>query len=168
MKKMKGVITAMTTPFDEHDQVDVKALEEQVEFLIQKGVNCLYPCGTTGEMFNMTPEERELVAETVLKAAAGRVDVFIHVGAMTLKETIRLAQHAEKIGVDGIGVVTPGFFGIKDKAMIRYYQQVSASVSKDFPIYLYAIPQCATNDLKPELVAELLKTCPNIVGIKYR
>ena len=55
MKKMKGVITAMTTPFDEHDQVDVKALEEQVEFLIQKGVNCLYPCGTTGEMFNMTP-----------------------------------------------------------------------------------------------------------------
>ena len=60
MKKMKGVITAMTTPFDEHDQVDVKALEEQVEFLIQKGVNCLYPCGTTGEMFNMTPEEREL------------------------------------------------------------------------------------------------------------
>ena len=167
MKKMKGVITAMTTPFDEHDQVDVKALEEQVEFLIQKGVNCLYPCGTTGEMFNMTPEERELVAETVLKAAAGRVDVFIHVGAMTLKETIRLAQHAEKIGVDGIGVVTPGFFGIKDKAMIRYYQQVSASVSKDFPIYLYAIPQCATNDLKPELVAELLKTCPNIVGIKY-
>ena len=61
MKKMKGVITAMTTPFDEHDQVDVKALEEQVEFLIQKGVNCLYPCGTTGEMFNMTPEERELL-----------------------------------------------------------------------------------------------------------
>ena len=41
MKKMKGVITAMTTPFDEHDQVDVKALEEQVEVLIQKGVNCL-------------------------------------------------------------------------------------------------------------------------------
>ena len=167
MKKMKGVITAMTTPFDEHDQVDVKALEEQVDFLIEKGVNCLYPCGTTGEMFNMTPEERELVAETVFRRAAGRVTVYIHVGAMTLKETVRLAQHAEKLGVDGIGVVTPGFFGIKDKAMIRYYQQVSASVSPDFPIYLYAIPQCAANDLQPEVVAELIKTCPNIIGIKY-
>ena len=167
MKKMKGVITAMTTPFDEHDQVDVKALEEQVDFLIEKGVNCLYPCGTTGEMFNMTPEERELVAETVFRRAAGRVTVYIHVGAMTLKETVQLAQHAEKLGVDGIGVVTPGFFGIKDKAMIRYYQQVSASVSPDFPIYLYAIPQCAANDLQPEVVAELIKTCPNIIGIKY-
>lgn len=167
MKKMYGVITAMTTPFDENDQVDTSALEKQVEFLISKGVNCLYPCGTTGEMLNMTPEERELVAETVLRAAAGRVTVFIHVGAMTLKETVRLARHAEKIGADGIGVVTPAFFGLKDKAMIRYYQQVSASVSKDFPIYLYAIPQCAANDLKPEVVAELIRTCPNIIGIKY-
>ena len=47
MKKMKGVITAMTTPFDSKDQVDIHALEEQVEFLIEKGVDCLYPCGTT-------------------------------------------------------------------------------------------------------------------------
>ena len=167
MKKMYGVITAMTTPFDENDRVDTSALEKQVEFLIGKGVNGLYPCGTTGEMLNMTPEERELVAETVLRAAAGRVTVFIHVGAMTLKETVRLARHAEKIGADGIGVVTPAFFGLKDKAMIRYYQQVSASVSRDFPIYLYAIPQCAANDLKPEVVAEIIRTCPNIIGIKY-
>lgn len=167
MKKMKGVITAMTTPFDGEDRVDVRALEEQVEFLIEKGVDCLYPCGTTGEMFNMTSEERELVAETVLKAAAGRVTVFIHVGAMTLKETVRLARHAHRIGADGIGVVTPGFFGIKDKAMLRYYQQVSASVPEDFPIYLYAIPQCAANDLSPALVEQLIESCPNIVGIKY-
>ena len=167
MKKMYGVITAMTTPFDENDRVDVTALEQQVEFLISKGVNCLYPCGTTGEMFNLTIDERKLVAETVLKAAAGRVIVFIHVGAMTLKDTVCLARHAEAIGADGIGVVTPAFFGLKDKAMLRYYQQVSASVSSDFPIYLYAIPQCAANDLKPEVVAELIRTCPNIVGIKY-
>lgn len=167
MKKMHGVITAMTTPFDDQDRVDVQALEEQVEFLIQKGVDCLYPCGTTGEMLNMRPEERELVAETVFRAAAGRVTVFIHVGAMTTQETIRLARHAQKLGVDGIGVVTPAFFGVKDKAMIRHYQQVSASVDKDFPIYLYAIPQCAANDLKPQVVEQLIRTCPNIVGIKY-
>ena len=167
MKKMNGVITAMTTPFDDHDQVDVNALKEQVEFLIEKGVNCLYPCGTTGEMLIMTPEERELVAETVLTAAAGRVSVFIHVGAMTLKETIRLARHAEKIAADGIGVVTPAFFGVKDKAMIRYYQQVSASVSPNFSIYLYAIPQCAANDLTPQVVAQIIDSCPNVVGIKY-
>ena len=167
MKKMHGVITAMTTPYDQKDRVDVQALEEQVEFLIQKGGDCLYPCGTTGEMLNMRPEERELVAETVFRAAAGRVTVFIHVGAMTTKETVRLARHAQELGVDGIGVVTPAFFGVKDKAMIRHYQQVAASVSEDFPIYLYGIPQCAANDLKPQVVEQLIRTCPNIVGIKY-
>ena len=64
-------------------------------------------------------------------------------------------------------MVTPAFFGVKDKAMLRYYQQVSASVSKDFPIYLYAIPQCAANDLSPALVAQIIETCPNVIGIKY-
>ena len=43
MKKMRGVITAMTTPFDSPDRVDVKALEEQVEFLVENAVDCLYP-----------------------------------------------------------------------------------------------------------------------------
>ena len=92
MKKLYGVITAMTTPFTQDNKVDVAALEEQTEFLIQKGIHCLYPCGTTGEMFSMSAEERELVAETVVKKAAGRVTVFVHVGAMCQDCTIRLAN----------------------------------------------------------------------------
>lgn len=167
MKKMYGVVTAMTTPFDENDRVDVKGLEEQTEFLIEKEVNCLYPCGTTGEMLNMTCEERECVAETVIHAADGRVPVFIHVGTQTLKDTIRLAQHAHRAGADGIGVVTPAFFGLKDRALVRYYQDVAASVPEDFPIYLYCIPQCASNDLKPEVVEEIAGTTKNVIGIKY-
>lgn len=167
MKKMRGVITAMTTPFDADDKVDEAAIRDQVEFLIGKGVDCLYPCGTTGEMLNMAPEERELVAETVVAAAAGRVTVYIHVGAQTLKETLRLAKHALAIGADGIGVVTPGFFGIKDKAMVRYYRDISAALPEDFPIYLYCIPQCAANDLKPAVVQEIASSCKNVVGIKY-
>ena len=167
MKKLYGVICAMTTPFDEHDKVDVPALAEFSESLVKRGVHCLYPAGTTGEMLLMTPEERELVAETVVKQVAGRAVVYVHVGAMTTKETIRLAQHACKIGADGIGVVTPSFFGLTDRAMIQYYQDVSASIPEDFPMYLYAIPQCACNDLKPEVVREIARTCKNVVGIKY-
>ena len=129
MKKLYGVITAMTTPFDEAGQVDVKALAAQTEFLIGKGVDCLYPCGTTGEMYLMSAEQRELVAETVVKTAAGRVTVFIHCGAMTQDETIRLMQHAEKIGADGVGVVTPSYFTVDEKSMIAYYKAVCAAVS---------------------------------------
>ena len=91
----------MTTPFDEDGEVNLSA-RKQAEFLIEKGVNCLYPCGTTGEMYLCSADEREKIAETVVNTAAGRVTVFVHVGAMTQNETIRLAQHAESIGADGI------------------------------------------------------------------
>lgn len=167
MRKMYGVITAMTTPLTADNKVDTQAIEQHVEFLIEKGVNCIYPCGTTGEMMNLSLEERELIAETVVNAVKGRVIVYIHVGAQTTEQTIHLAQHAEKIGADGIGVVTPPFFGLKDKAMVQYYKDVASSVSPDFPIYVYVIPQCAANDITAPVMQQIADACPNVIGVKY-
>lgn len=167
MKKMYGVITAMTTPLTADNKVDTQAIEQHVEFLIEKGVNCIYPCGTTGEMMNLSLEERELIAETVVNAVKGRVIVYIHVGAQTTEQTIHLAQHAEKIGADGIGVVTPPFFGLKDRAMVQYYKDVASSVSPDFPIYVYVIPQCAANDITAPVMQQIADACPNVIGVKY-
>ncbi len=167
MKTMYGVITAMTTPFLPDGQVDLPALETMTEFLISSGVNCLYPCGTTGEMLLMTPEQREAVAECVVRKAAGRVTVFIHVGAVRQEETIRLARHAHQIGADGIGVVTPSFFGLTDRELVEYYCTVAGSIPQDFPMYLYNIPQCSSNDLSAAACEEIAARCPNVVGVKY-
>ena len=167
MKKLYGVITAMTTPFTADGKVDTAALEEQTEYLIEKGIQCLYPCGTTGEMYLMSAEERELVAETVVKKAAGRVTVFIHVGAMTVDETIRLAQHAHKIGADGVGVVTPSYFTVNDRAMVEYYKTVCAPLPDDFPVYVYVIPQLAHNDISAATMEQIAAACKNVVGVKY-
>ena len=73
MKKLFGVTTAMTTLFTADGAPDVQAMRELTDFLIEKGVNCLYPLGTTGEMLRMTVEERKLVAKTVVEQAAGPV-----------------------------------------------------------------------------------------------
>ncbi|OJV64378.1 MAG: dihydrodipicolinate synthase family protein [Clostridiales bacterium 38-18] len=167
MKKLKGVITAMTTCFDENDQVDVSGMQELTEFLIESGVNCLYPCGTTGEMHLLSVEERKLIAETVVNAAAGRVTVYIQVGAMTTKDTIELAKHAFEIGADGIGVVTPSYFHVNDEAMIDYFLEVASSVPDHFPVYLYGIPQCAGNDISAYVAESCAKRSKNIIGIKY-
>ena len=167
MKKLFGVITAMTTPFTQDGKVDTAALEAQTEFLIQKGVQCLYPCGTTGEMYLMSAGDRELVAETVVKKAAGRVTGFIHCGAMTEEETIRLAQHAHKTGADGVGVVTPSYFGISPRAMVEYYKRVCAALPQDFSVYVYVIPQLAKNDITAQTMEEIAAACKNVVGVKY-
>lgn len=167
MKKLQGVITAMTTCFDENNQVDVAGIEALTEFLISKGVNALYPCGTTGEVHLLSVEERMLIAETVVKKAAGRVVVYIQVGAMTTKDTIELAIHANKIGADGIGIVTPSYFHVNDDSMIDYFTEVANRVPKSFPVYLYGIPQCASNDISVEVAERCAARCENIIGIKY-
>lgn len=167
MTKLFGVTVAMVTPFDKKDRVDVSALKEITEALINKGVSCLYPCGTTGEMLRLSNEERKLVAETVVSTANSRLPVFIHVGCMNVADTIELAIHASEIGADGIGVVTPQFFGCTDRELENYFVTIANSVPKDFPVYLYNIPQCAANNISLDLVKRIKNQCANIIGIKY-
>ena len=107
MKRLSGIVIPLVTPLTEEDTVDVESLKRLTDYCIDGGMTALYPCGTTGEMMYLTVEERKLVAETVVKQATGRIPVFVHVGAWNQADTIELAQHAEKIGADGIGVVTP-------------------------------------------------------------
>lgn len=166
-KNLYGVTVAMVTPFDDAGNVDAEALLALTKVLLAKGVNCLYPCGTTGEMVHLSVEERKLIAETVIRGAEGKGRVFIHCGAMKQEETIALLQHACAAGADGAGVVTPMFLGVNTEEMERYYETLSGCVPADFPIYLYNIPQCAGNDLTASSAAKLAEKCPNVVGIKY-
>jgi 4-hydroxy-tetrahydrodipicolinate synthase len=167
MKYLEGVITAMVTPFDADGSVNLGKMASLTEFLIGKGVNCLYPLGTTGECMRLSEQERKDVAETVVKTASGRVTVYIHVGAVTEEETISLAKHAEAIGADGIGVVTPIYFGMNEREISEYFIRVANSVSKNFPVYLYGIPQCAANDISVKVASTVAEKCSNVVGIKY-
>ena len=100
MQKLYGTVVPIVTPLTDEDTIDVESLENLVDHVIDGGLQCLYPCGTTGEMMYLTVEERKLVAEVTVRKAAKRVPVFVHVGAWNLKDTIELAQHAEKIGAD--------------------------------------------------------------------
>jgi 4-hydroxy-tetrahydrodipicolinate synthase len=167
MKKLYGVITAMVTPFDVNGKVDTNAIRKHVDFLIEGGVDCLYPLGTTGEMHLMSVEERKLVAETVISQNNKRLTAYVHVGALSQADTIELAKHAYDIGADGIGVVTPAYFKMTDREMEEFYVAVAGSVPADFPVYAYNIPQLSGNDLKPEVLERAVKRASNIIGIKY-
>lgn len=167
MKKLFGVVTPLVTPLTEDDKIDVRSLERLTDHCINGGMNCLYPCGTTGEMMYLTLEERKQVAETVVRQTAGRVPVFIHVGAWNQADTIELAKHAVEIGADGIGVVTPVFYMISDEGLIDYYVAVAESVPEDFPIYMYGIKQNAVNDLNKYVCQAVASRCPNVLGVKY-
>lgn len=94
MKKLYGVVVPIVTPLTQEDAIDVTSLKRLADHCIDSGMQAIYPCGTTGEMMYLSVEERRLVAETVVRHAAGRVPVFVHVGAWNLRDTVELAKHA--------------------------------------------------------------------------
>jgi 4-hydroxy-tetrahydrodipicolinate synthase len=89
------------------------------------------------------------------------------VGANTTSDTIELAKHAEKSGADGIGVVTPYYFKLDNMELESFFVKIAKSVSENFPVYLYAIPQFAVNDITPQLAEKIANKSKNIIGIKY-
>ena len=167
MKRLKGVITAMVTPFKDNGEINYKALENLVDFYLEKGVDALFPLGTTGEMFKLTLNERKKIAETIVNKVNKRIPIFIHVGSFNMDEVVELSKHAEKIGATGIAAVTPVYFGTSNEAMKGYYKKISESVSPDFPIYLYNIPQMSNNNLDAKTAEYIFKKYPNILGVKY-
>ena len=165
MKRMKDLIVPTITPFDEKGEIDPEGIKVHYDFLINAGVKDFYVLGTTGEVFLMDKKERKKVAELVVEHVGDRGNIFIQVGSIYTKEACELAQHAESIGAAGIGAVTPFYFHVRQREIEKYYLEIAKSVRDDFPVYLYNLPDCTTNDLLPETVSKLAEV-KNIVGIK--
>lgn len=167
MKKLFGTVVPIITPLTDKDTIDIDSLYSLIDHVIDGGLDGIYPCGTTGEMMYLSVEERKLVASETVKHVNERVPVFVHVGAWNTRDTVELARHAEEIGADGIGVVTPAFYKLRDRELVDFYITVAKSVSDDFPVYMYGIKQNAVNDINPEICEAVVKECPNVVGAKY-
>lgn len=166
-KRLTGVVIPMITPMNEDSTVDDASLKNFVNFLVEAGANALYPNGTNGESLLLSQAEREHIAEVIAETNDHRLPLFIQCGSMTTAETASHAQHAVKIGADGIGVMSPAFFGMDEEALFQYYATVIEKLPKDFPVYVYNIPGCTTNDVTPALLKRLMAAFENVVGIKY-
>ncbi len=160
--KIKGIIPALVTPFDKDENLDLERLESLVEWLLTKKVNGFYLTGSTGEGFLMTMEERKLVAENVVRIVNGRVPVIVHIGNISTKLSIELAQHAEKIGADAISSVPPFYWHFDDSHIKSYYEDVSNSTS--LPMIIYNVPLAGL--LGFGFIKKLARI-HNVKGIKY-
>lgn len=162
MKQITGVIPAMITLFDEHEEVDVKRTEALVEFLIGRGVHGLYLTGSTGEGFLMTGEERKLVVETVVRKVAGRIPVIVHVGDIGTKKSIDLAKHAHEAGADAISSVPPFYWKFSEQDIYNFYKDIAEATP--LPMIVYNVPLAGL--MGTDLLVRLSKI-ENVKGLKF-
>ena len=159
---LKGSMPALITPF-KNGAVDLDTLKKLVDWHIGQGSHGLVPVGTTGESPTLTHDEHELVVETVVKAAAGRIPVIAGAGSNNTAEALRFVEHAKKVGADAALVVTPYYNKPTQTGLIAHFEALANS--SDLPIVIYNIPGRSVVDMSPETMGELAKL-PNIIGVK--
>lgn len=159
---LKGSMPALVTPFKD-GIVDLDTLKKLVEWHIDQGSHGLVPVGTTGESPTLTHEEHELVVETVVKAAAGRIPVVAGAGSNNTAESLRLMEHAKSVGADAALVVTPYYNKPTQAGLIAHFKTLHDTC--ELPIVIYNIPGRSVVDMTPATMGELAKL-PRIIGVK--
>ena len=159
---IRGVLTAIVTPFTASGELNLTALRQQVERQLAAG-NGIFCGGTNGEFFVLNEAEKIAVAETCVEAVAGRAPVVAHIGEVSTRETIRLGQQIAKSGVDAVSVITPWFVPLKQDELVSYYTAIADALS--VPVFLYNIPARTGNTIEPQ-TARQLAAHGNIIGIK--
>lgn len=159
---IRGVLTAIVTPFTASGELNLTALHQQVERQLAAG-NGIFCGGTNGEFFVLNEAEKIAVAETCVEAVAGRAPVVAHIGEVSTRETIRLGQQIAKSGVDAVSVITPWFVPLKQDELVSHYTAIADALS--VPVFLYNIPARTGNTIEPQ-TARQLAAHGNIIGIK--
>jgi 4-hydroxy-tetrahydrodipicolinate synthase len=162
--QLRGVLTALATPFAPDGQIDTSALRRLVDRSIDGGVHGVVACGSTGEFAAMSNTERRQVVETVIDQAAGRVPVVAQTGAMSTAEAVDLSRHAQAAGASVAMVLAPYYEPLTLDETVSYLRTVADAV--DIPIMLYNLPVATGINLPPETVGQLAREVANIRYIK--
>ncbi|MEO8689926.1 MAG: dihydrodipicolinate synthase family protein [Solirubrobacteraceae bacterium] len=158
-----AVLAALLTPFDEAGEVDLPALREHVEFVIEGGVHGLMPCGTTGETALLEADEVIAVVTTVVKAAAGRVPVVAHVGRPSTPATAKLIERAIDAGAEGVSAIVPYYYAYGDREIAAHFRALLRAAG-DTPLFAYNFPARTGNDLSADVFALLVSE--GLAGLK--
>ena len=163
-----GILVPIVTPFDNAGNVDAQKLTTLVETFIDKGVAGIVACGTTGEYYTFSPDERALVLTTIAKAAKNKsterdVTLIAGINSLSTDHSIELAKQAKELGYDGLMLSATPYSLPEQDGIIAHFEKVADA--SELPIIMYNFPARVGVSIDFDTVAHLAKH-PNIVGVK--
>ncbi len=144
-------------------KIDYDCLEKLIEIQIEKGINGLVPCGSTGESATMSVKEHEEVIKFTVDKVNKRVPVIAGTGSNNTAEAIELTKYAADVGVDGALLISPYYNKPTQEGLYHHYKTINDQV--DLPVIIYNIPGRSIVDISNETIARLSEL-KNIVGVK--
>ena len=162
-KIIEGLYTALITPFDSEDKVDEKGLRSLIGRQLAARVSGLVVLGTTGEAPTLEAFERELIIQTAIDEAQGKIPVMVGVGTYSTKATIAHAIEAQKLGASSLLIVIPYYNRPTQEGIYQHFKAISSEVS--IPICVYNIAARTGKNLETSTL-EKLAELPNITSVK--
>ena len=159
----KGIFTALLTPFDKENKINEKALETLVKHNLSMGVKGFYVCGSTGEAFLLSTDERKQVME-IVKDCAKDATLIAHIGSVNEAEATELAKCAEKLGYDAISSVAPFYYKFSFEEIKGYYNRLADSVN--LPMLVYHFPAFSGVNMGVGEISQFLEN-DKFMGIKF-
>lgn len=161
---LRGVYSAMVTPFDKNENIDEKAYETILNWTLSKGITGVFTVASTGESWALSVEEKVRLFQLTVAIVKKRAPVIAGVGAPSTRESILLAEAAQQAGVDYLCAAPPSFVRPMQDEMMAHFTALAQATS--VPFILYNIPMLAGNVLGVPAVKTLAERLPRIVGIK--
>lgn len=159
----RGYIPAITTPFDEDQQVNLRAFSELLTWLEAEGMHGLVIAGTTGEWTSLSPEERVSLFATAGDTLQGRIPLIAGCTAFTANEVVDFSQAADSSGFEGILVTPPPYIRPSSDEIMDFYRDVSTRAA--LPVCVYNWPPGTGIDMDIGLL-ERIAQLENVVAIK--
>jgi len=160
---LKGTTVAMVTPFTKEDEVDEPGMRENINYLIDNGVDGLLAAGTTGESATITHDEQRKMIDILVDEVDGRVKAIAGAGSNSSKEALGLVQYAENAGADAALVITPYYNKPQQHGLVEHYKFLNEKTN--IPIIVYNVPSRTGTDIDVETIVEIAKL-DGIVAIK--
>lgn len=151
----EGTAVAMVTPFNKDLTIDEEGFRENVNWLIDRGVDGLVGVGTTGESATLNHDEHQKVIDILIDEVDGRVATFAGTGSNSTSEALSLTKYAEDAGADFALLITPYYNKPQQHGVIEHYRHVNDNV--DIDIVAYNVPSRTGLDMAPETIVELAK-----------
>ena len=158
----KGTCTAAITPFTK-DGIDYESFGKQIDFQIENGIDAICVLGTTGEAPCVTDQEYDRIAHFAYDKIAGRTKFILGTGSNCTKHAVEKSILAQKVGADGLLVVTPYYNKCTQNGLVKYYNDIADSVN--IPILCYNGPARTGVNILPQTMARIAEH-KNIGGIK--
>ncbi len=158
----KGSGVAIVTPF-KGEEIDYSSFKNLIDFHLENDTQALIVLGTTGEATTQSKEEKEELIKIAVEKTDGRVPIIIGIGTNDTRTTLENAEQAERLGADGLLLVTPYYNKATQKGLIEHFTKVAKSTK--LPIILYNVPSRTAMNIDAETTIELSRV-ENIVGIK--